>query len=298
MEKIMSFILILALPSMSIEKGYAELRRKYCGQNITGLPRSTMEKRDWLLQVKTKFDQHVAEGEKKNFIRLWWEQDGSLDPINFEYRITNNMTMCWYLIDKFKHNDRKIQCSDCGNLYLNPNFETEFKMKKSLQKESVFAINAPHFNIARADFVENFKQQNFTGVTFEPFFDGYYKMNIVQHQWNDRSGVCAVCGMKTNVIRTAFFNLYEEYLYDFQSVLTNCISDDSGDSINLDAQVVMSSRAMRFMYQYCDPFSNPVGETITPIMSGYLSDVIWPEDCMFYNGDYPLSVLRESWEKK
>ena len=84
----------------------------------------------------------------------------------------------------------------------------------------------------------------------------------------------------------------EKYLYDFQRLEYNINPiDSSNDSALYDQRLVLSSRAMNFMFKYSDPFCDPT--TGVPIMPNHLSDLVWPEDRMFTDGDYPDSVLRK-----
>jgi hypothetical protein len=287
----MTFKLALEIPAHM--ENYQELKQMYC-PNVDYMPVCDIEDHDWLVSVKEKFDRHIKPGEPKNFIKIFWGTNDDLDPVNFDWRVTTHIGDWKILSDKHKHNGLKIKCSDCGNWMLNPDFQTQFNPKSLWKKKAVFSLNSANFYLAREWFVEEFNQQGFTGVTFDYFLEGYYRMEIADHVWNNRSGVCPTCGMKTNVIRESYFNLPEKYLYDIQRLQYNFNGNDLGNTSGLmDQRIVLSSRAMNFLYKHCDPFCNPLGAVI-PIMPGHLSDIIWPEDKMFTDGDYPDSVLRKT----
>ena len=292
----MAFKLAICGPEL-LNKQY-DLLKKYCPRGSDPLEQCACDIEDQkdrgrLVDLKTKLNKYLEPNDKKSFIKVGWDSRTILDPVNFDFRIFTIIAPWKILSDKCKHNGRKIKCSDCGNWSLNPDFQTQFNPKTLWKKTPVYSLNSANFYLTRHSFIREFERQGFTGVTFKLFTEEYSRMEIVQHEWNDRSGVCRTCGMKTNVIREAYFNLPEKYLYDFQRLQYNINAIDwAGDSGMYDQRIVMSSRSANFLHKYSKILCNPA-EGI-PILPGYLSDIIWPEDRMFTDGDYPDSVLRKT----
>jgi len=174
-----------------------------------------------------------------------------------------------------------VCCHGCGNPRENVGRRVRLK-RKLVGKQHLLSL--PSTRLICGDvFRHSCLDAGLTGLTFEPLAAGatrsaWYWVEVVQHKWQDESGVCPHCGMKTNVRSPAYFNLPEQYQHDFQRVLLF-------DEFNL----VLSSRAVEFMSSLG---LTSLKNVYVPILPGFHADIIAPEDRVFRNGDYPTRVLR------
>lgn len=187
-----------------------------------------------------------------------------------------------------------VTCPQCGN----PTFDCNFFYSRSNWKaprKAIFNVGDEFLPICTSEFIEKYEQQKFTGLTFIPIDDVYYRVSVAEHQWQERSGVCTHCNMKTNVIPCAFFNLKEEYLYDFQFIRVNTHSYRA-----VLPSFIFSRRAYKFLIEnYHKPELKPNSSLpwtyITqPVIPGYMSDLVYPKPRMYYNGSYPMDIYVNS----
>jgi len=194
------------------------------------------------------------------------------------------------------HTDSEITCKTCGNKQQNSNFVPAIKPSKLPARPKLMTFYAPLKLFCRPKFIKRYEQSGLTGLTFidwdekDKHGQPLTLIKVERHQWQDRTGVCDVCEMKTNVT-TAYglFNTHEKFKYDIQYVNTY----DSQD-------FVLSRKAVEFFLEVTD-FMEGIyrfPETLIPIMPGYLEDIVWPEPKLFAHGEIPLHMLRSSWEKK
>ena len=180
------------------------------------------------------------------------------------------------------------ECLSCGNSCQDPNFEFGILGKKLPKTKVLFSFFSKVSVFCRPEFVELYEAEQLTGLTFNPIDRGrtdgveLFKVNFHPHQWRDSDGVCEDCGMKTNVRSFQFFNLLEEYPFDFQVV-----------TVYRDHVFVVSKRAAEFLrtcshfeFEYCR----------CPILPGFMIDELYPEPKIFAHSEYPTQALR--WDLK
>ena len=174
-------------------------------------------------------------------------------------------------------------CPACGNKPINAELPEDFLFSKLPKKKSLFYFYPPHLHFARQKFIDSYEASGLTGLSFEQVGDDLFYINVALHRWNDRTGVCEQCEMKTNVIGNSYFNLPEQYLYDIQRVEVNTCN---GYSVLDSPYYVFSRNAASFLKQ-------DIRGCSIPILPNHLSDLVWPTSQMFTNGTYPTTVYRE-----
>lgn len=177
----------------------------------------------------------------------------------------------------------EMHCSACGNLLTVMDEETKIRGDRLPKDKSLFSFARGSALFCRPGFVEAFQKSGMTGLSFvslprkSSFGAELYKIIPELHIWKDKSGVCVECYMKTNVRHWQFFNLCEDYRFDFQiaRVFTGHV-------------FVVSHRALALLSQVSH---TTIHDVRAPIMQGYLIDLVTPENRMFVNGDYPTRVV-------
>jgi len=211
----------------------------------------------------------------------------------------------WYIVRNFAddasnaeithHTNSEIICPACGNKFQNAYFVPAIRPEKLPASPKLMSFYGPMKLFCREPFIEKYHKSGLTGFSFEHWeiCDKHkvplYLVRVQQHQWQDQTGVCDRCQMKTNVTTpVGLFNIHEQFKYDIQHVRT----------YRSDAFVI-SRRAVEFFRQnsrYMRTVLMPPSVAY-PILPGYLEDVAWPEPKLFAHGDIPLHMLRSSWER-
>lgn len=214
----------------------------------------------------------------------------------------------WFLVVRFAddasngeithHTDSIITCPICGNQYQDPRFVPALRAARLPARPKLMTFYGFHKLFCRPKFIDLYKNSGLTGLTFVDWGEtDKHKVPlsliyVKQHKWQDRTGVCDKCEMKTNATsRCGLFNVHEKFQYDIQYLST---FDEGGEIF------VLSRAAMKFFEKYSGYMKCVLEEpvAITPIIPGYLEDLVWPEPRLFANGEKPVSMLRSSWEKK
>ncbi len=191
------------------------------------------------------------------------------------------------------HTDSEVVCQACGNYHQDQDFIPKINLAKLQSKPILMDFYGTLKVFCRPRFIENYKQSGLTGLSFADWGISDKKglplaqVRPQKHIWQDRTGVCDECEMKTNITSIlGVFNTHEIFKYDFQYVSVN---DREGEGF------ILSKRALEF----CAKFTrDSVDDYLTyPVIPGYMEDKIWPEPKMFTNGEAPLFMLRRSWEK-
>lgn len=187
--------------------------------------------------------------------------------------------------EKTHHADSTRKCEQCGNEYQDPAFVPVFDDRRIPKKSILVSFYGDLKILCRPSFVDLYAESGLTGLSFQRAeasrdANPLHHVAVAQHSWIDKAGVCDTCGMKTNVMAPAFFNLDETYRYDIQYVL-----------LYDTCQFVLSSKAIRFLDQHTE-----IGQSMefaaAPIKPGYRQDTIYPEDRLFRAGTWPTKVLK------
>lgn len=191
-----------------------------------------------------------------------------------------------------KHEHGVERCRRCGQLYDSNDVVPEINVKL-LRNRSAKLMHFYHVHkvFCRPSFVEAWEKASLTGLSFEPWGvkDRQGRplslVRTAKHDWQDRTGVCEMCGMKTNVTTVdACFNVNEQFKYDFQFLRT----------FNGTAFVI-SQAAFEFM-ETVEPITNVWDEDsalgIYPIVPGMHEELIRPEPKLFMYPEVPMRMIR------
>lgn len=211
----------------------------------------------------------------------------------------------WYIVRNFAddasnaeithHTDSEMICPACGNDFQNAYFVPAIRPEKLPGSPKLMSFYGPMKLFCRQPFLEMYHKSGLTGFSFEDWeiCDKHkvplHLIRVQQHQWQDRTGVCDRCQMKTNVTTpVGLFNVHEQFKYDIQHVRT----------YRSDAFVI-SRRGVQFLSRVCRMMKGAAEPPyyLFPVIPGYLEDIISPEPKLFAQGDIPLHMLRSSWER-
>jgi hypothetical protein len=194
------------------------------------------------------------------------------------------------------HTASEMICPACGNKYQDAYFVPAIRPERLPASPKVMSFYGKLKMFCREPFLEKYETAGLTGFSFEDWetCDKHrvplYLIRVPQHKWQDRTGVCDTCEMKTNVTTPeGLFNCHEQFQYDIQHIRT----------YRWDA-FVLSRRAIDFFSRYSSMMKTILNPppSISPIIPGYREDEIWPEPRVFAYGEVPLHMLRSSWESK
>lgn len=201
------------------------------------------------------------------------------------------------------HTDSIMECPNCGNRYQNPRFVPAIRPKKLPSRPILMTFYGPHKIFCRPKFIELYKQSGLTGISFIEWDEKDKKglplslIHVEPHKWQDRAGVCSTCEMKTNATNSiGLFNMREHFKYDLQYI--HVFDEKGGD---MGTSFILSQTAVDFLLTVSGQMQTilePPLTTITPIMPGYMEDVVWPEPRMCTSDKPPQYMLRSSWERK
>lgn len=183
--------------------------------------------------------------------------------------------------------DYPATCSVCENKYLPADADFHVPIGKLKQRKFMITFLKGCLQlVCTAEFRRWYEDAGLTGLSFLPVKESMsralYRVQVVQHQWTDRSGVCLSCVMKTNVTTFGGVSyLDENYHYDFQFV-----------RIWNDTRFIISQRAFQ-MAQATKGLSLPLNSDTMPrpMVPGCLSDLIRPEDRICTPGNPPMRML-------
>jgi len=177
----------------------------------------------------------------------------------------------------------EVRCAGCGNRYQDPSYKLTVRGRRLPANKRLFTFYGELSIFCRPQFVSSYERSGLTGIEFQQIpaerTEGIelYRLILAPHKWKGREGVCEICGMKTNVRNIEFFNLPEQYEFDFQTVLAFSRH-----------YFVFSRKAVEFLqgeshtrFRHCE----------IPILPDYLVDRIYPEKRIFRNGEGPTRVL-------
>jgi hypothetical protein len=211
----------------------------------------------------------------------------------------------WFLLSRFAddasnaevgdHRTSRIVCSACGNTYQDPGYVPVIDPVPLRAKPILMTFYAPLKMFCRPKFIPRYERSGLTGLSFSDW--GQHdrhgqpltRVTVQRHQWQERTGVCDECQMKTNVTSSwGLFSMKEVFKYDIQYLCSY-----------KDECFVLSRRALKFFGEVTSftksLLSDPDG--LVPVLPGYREDVVWPEPKLFGHGDIPVHMLRSSWEK-
>lgn len=195
--------------------------------------------------------------------------------------------------DRTRPWDARKRCKSCGNMYVDQNYEPLVNISKMPKKAPFFSLDGNLKLFAHDKFINDYNRLGLTGLTFSPFHEDLFRVNVKMHVWSSQSGVCELCGMKTNVTRSAFFNLMEDYKYDFQFIRINpgYVTPHEGPYATPMVFFILSPKAAKLIRSYAKA-AGKMDYCIAPIIPGYMADKFYPQDCLFKNGNFPMTVFR------
>lgn len=206
----------------------------------------------------------------------------SFDYLDFDYiaqySIALNLNVA---ADQTRSWDAVLKCDDCGNRYIDETFASPV-VSKRLRTGALIGLDGVLKLLATKQFHSDYQKAGLSGLTFS--WDdsvGRFRVRVEKHIWKQTAGVCATCGMKTNICKAWFFNLKEDYRFDFQFLRMH----DDGHKTP-PTPVVVSRRAREFFLTLQGTVAKDLSYAI-PIVPGLRSDKLSPASGMFQNGETP-----------
>ena len=175
-------------------------------------------------------------------------------------------------------------CENCGNRFEDPEKLISVSVDVLDSEHGLFSFFPGVTAFCTREFLRHFESSKLNGVTFTPLknqghaSEPVFRFDTIRHTWKDRTGVCPLCEMKTNVRYEQFFNLPETFDFDFQKALTF-----TGFSY------VVSRAGLKFLTEFG---STPISRVTAPLLPGYEALRIQPEPRFFSRGSAPTESGR------
>lgn len=182
------------------------------------------------------------------------------------------------------HVDSLVKCPDCGNEHQSLAYPLRVRGRRLPKSKELFTFYGELSVFCRESFVQKASDCGLTGLEFPQIplerTEGtpLFRVKPHLHRWQDRSGVCEGCGMKTNVRGVQMFNLPEEYGFDVQVARL------------FDGHLyVLSRKALECISGACHITFEKT--CFGPIRPGYMAGLLRPEDKVFRFGEAPTRVV-------